>query len=100
MSNYQAQEEFMEDLPTSFANKKPFISEDFPYQGEKWITALSPITNENGEIIAVFGIDISMESIAIFQKENVLMLLLMFIIIMPLYFLFTEKKIYKSTRSC
>ena len=55
LSSYQAQEEFMEIYQQVLRTKKPFISEDFSFQGEKWITALSPITNENGEIIAVLG---------------------------------------------
>ena len=95
LSSYQAQEEFMEIYQQVLRTKKPFISEDFSFQGEKWITALSPITNENGEIIAVFGIDISMDSIAIFQKENVLMLLLMFLIIMPCIFFLLRKRFTK-----
>src|SRR3954470_13675662 len=95
LSSYQAQEEFMEIYQQVLQTKKPFISEDFPFQGEKWITALSPITNEDGEIIAVFGIDISMGSIEIVQKENVLMLLLMFLIMMPCIFFLLRKRFTK-----
>ena len=95
MSNYQAEEEFLEIYEQVLRTKKPFITEVFPYQGDKWITALSPITNEDGEIIAVLGIDISMGSIALSQKENALILLLIFLIITPCMFFLLKKRFTK-----
>ena len=95
LSNYQAEEEFLEIYEQVLRTKKPFITEVFPYQGDKWITALSPITNEDGEIIAVLGIDISMGSIALFQKENAFILLLILLIITPCMFFLLKKRITK-----
>ena len=96
MSSYQAEEEFLEIYEQVLRTKKPFITEVFPYQGDKWVTALSPITNEDGEIIAVLGIDISMGSIALFQKENAFILLLILLIITPCMFFLLKKRITKA----
>ena len=75
--------------------KKPFTTEVSLNQGDKWIAALSPITNKDGEIIAVLGIDIRMSSIALFHKENALILLLIVCIITPCIFFLLRKRFAK-----
>ena len=69
-------------------------------RGGKWITALSPIINDNGEMIAMFGIDISIESIASFQKENATHATFDAHHYYAIVFSFYEKRIYKSIGSC
>lgn len=95
LSNDRAEEEFLEIYEQVLRTKKPFITEVSSYQGDKWITALSPITNDDGEIIAVLGIDISMGSIALLQKENAFILLLILLIITPCMFFLLKKRITK-----
>jgi two-component system, sporulation sensor kinase B len=95
LSAYSAQEDFLEVYDKVLHSKVPFNSKAYSDRDGKWITALSPIINDNGEMIAMFGIDISIESITSFQKENAIMLLLMLIIITPCVFYFLRKGFIK-----
>lgn len=95
LSSFPAQEKVMEIYQQVMQTKKPIVTEVFSDQGHKWITSLSPITNEDGEIIAVLGIDISMGSMTLFQKENGLILLLILCIITPCMFFFLRKRFEK-----
>ena len=88
LSSYTANDEFMEVYHQVLQTNKPFVSEAYSVQDEKWITVLSPIVNDNGEMIAIFGMDLSVRSIAFFQKEFGIILLLVLSILTPcLYFL-------------
>ncbi len=95
LSSNVAREEFMEIYHQVLRTNQPIVSEAYPVRDEKWMTVLSPIMNQNGEMVALFGIDISTESNAAFQKEFALILLLILCILTPcIYFLL--KKVFTN----
>ena len=95
LSSYKANKEFMDAYKDAIHSEKPSHSKVYHDKNGTWITAFSPIKNNDGEIVALLGIDINAMAIQSLQKQYAVILLVMFLIITPCVFFVLRKGLIK-----
>jgi two-component system, sporulation sensor kinase B len=78
---YHAGKEFLSAYISSINNKELTATSVYHDEIGKWITAFHPIINEQGEVIAVFAVDVDATIIKSFQQEIAFYLIFSFVIV-------------------
>ncbi|MCQ6277458.1 HAMP domain-containing protein [Bacillus sp. V3B] len=91
LSSYKKNEEWMKGFHEALHSKQLAHSEVYHDSNGTWITAFSPIQNDKGEMIALFGVDIHADSIVAVQKKYAFILVSLFLIIAPCIYYIVNK---------
>ena len=95
LSSYKAGKEFMIGYNQALETKKPAHSGMYQDETGSWITAFSPIKNQDGKVVALLGIDISANPIQSLNKKYSFILLGILLLITPCVFYILSKGVRK-----
>lgn len=87
---YVAGDEFFSAFEHTVLNKTSTYTDIYTDQYGTWISAFSPIFAENGEVIAVFGVDIDASILNDFQLDLMMSLLISCIVLFTVFFIIQE----------
>ncbi|KAA9021695.1 ATP-binding protein [Niallia endozanthoxylica] len=96
LSSYKANEKWMEGYQKAVQSNMTAHSKVYQDDTGTWITAFSPIMNEEGKMIALFGVDINADSIIAAQKKYAFFLIALFLLMTPLIFFILKKGFNKA----
>jgi two-component system, sporulation sensor kinase B len=86
-SQYKASDPFYEAFSKTVITKVSTYTEIYDDQFGTWITAFSPIFNDEGEIIAIFGVSIDASFLFQFQLDILISMIIACIIIFTIMFI-------------
>ncbi|MDZ5473123.1 ATP-binding protein [Bacillus sp. 31A1R] len=94
-SNYQAEKEYITAFKEAVKTKTVTFSGLYRDQYGLWVTAFSPIMDDEGKVVALLAIDANATLIDSFQKELATYLFLIFVIISIIVFYILKRGLYK-----
>ncbi|WP_394231561.1 ATP-binding protein [Niallia oryzisoli] len=96
LSSYKTNEEWLAGYQKVVQSKKAAHSKVYRDENGAWITAFSPIVNNKGEMIALFGVDIHADSIVAAQKKYIFFLIALFLFMSPFIYIILKKGFNKA----